>query len=144
MKPVQSWGAFGPRNFSKKPLEFPIPKYDPGNPLHRRLAELGQEGLGGGHRLGRVVAHADLNGNPWKLLAVPEESHFVAVVVKSVLGLGAQAQGLPRPPGPSPSGPHGSARFLSGLLPGLRRPREHLLLYQPARGLRQLPLHQRS
>jgi hypothetical protein len=43
IKPLQSRGAFGERHISKKPLEFPIPKYDPGNALHRRLSELGEQ-----------------------------------------------------------------------------------------------------
>lgn len=42
IKPVQSRGQFGPRDIHKKPLEFPIPKYDPSNELHRKLAELGK------------------------------------------------------------------------------------------------------
>ena len=42
VKPMQSQGAFGPRHLHKKPLEFPIPKYDRDNPLHRMLAELGR------------------------------------------------------------------------------------------------------
>jgi hypothetical protein len=40
IKPLQSTGQFGPRNIHKKPLEFPIPLYDAGNPAHRKLAEL--------------------------------------------------------------------------------------------------------
>jgi hypothetical protein len=43
VKPMQTKGAYGPRDFHKKPLEFPIPKYDPNNPIHRRLSELGRE-----------------------------------------------------------------------------------------------------
>ena len=44
IKPMQTKGAFGPRDIGKKVLELPIPKYDPSNPIHRRLAELGKEG----------------------------------------------------------------------------------------------------
>ncbi len=43
VKPMQARGAYGPRVFHKKPLEFPIPKYDPSNQVHRRLSELGRE-----------------------------------------------------------------------------------------------------
>jgi len=43
VKPMQARGGFGERHFHKKPLEFPIPKYDPNNPIHRRLSELGRE-----------------------------------------------------------------------------------------------------
>ncbi len=43
IKPLQSRGAFGERDIHKKPLEFPIPKYDPSNALHRKLAELGED-----------------------------------------------------------------------------------------------------
>jgi hypothetical protein len=43
VKPMQTKGAYGPRDFHKKPLEFPIPQYDPNNPIHRRLSELGRE-----------------------------------------------------------------------------------------------------
>ena len=42
IKPVQSRGQFGPRDIHKKPLEFPIPKYDPDNDVHRKLSELGR------------------------------------------------------------------------------------------------------
>ena len=42
IKPVQSRGQFGPRDIHKKPLELPIPRYDPNNDLHRKLAELGK------------------------------------------------------------------------------------------------------
>jgi len=41
--PMQARGGFGERHIVKKPLEFPIPKYDPNNPIHRRLSELGRE-----------------------------------------------------------------------------------------------------
>jgi hypothetical protein len=43
VKPMQTRGAYGPRHFHKKPLEFPIPRYDSTNPVHRRLSELGKE-----------------------------------------------------------------------------------------------------
>jgi hypothetical protein len=43
VKPMQARGGFGERHFHKKPLEFPIPRYDPNNPIHRRLSELGRE-----------------------------------------------------------------------------------------------------
>ncbi len=43
IKPVQSRGQFGPRDIHKKPLEFPIPKYNPNNDIHRRLSELGKK-----------------------------------------------------------------------------------------------------
>ena len=43
IKPMQSKGEFGERDIHKKPLEFPIPRYDPSNEIHRRLAELGKK-----------------------------------------------------------------------------------------------------
>jgi hypothetical protein len=43
VKPMQTKGAYGPRDFHKKPLEFPIPRYDFNNQVHRRLSELGKE-----------------------------------------------------------------------------------------------------
>jgi hypothetical protein len=43
IKPMQSRGEFGARDIHKKPLEFPIPGYDSGNEVHRRLAELGKK-----------------------------------------------------------------------------------------------------
>ncbi len=43
IKPLQSKGEFGERDIHKKPLEFPILRYDPSNDLHRRLAELGEK-----------------------------------------------------------------------------------------------------
>jgi len=42
IKPMQSRGAFGERDIYRRPLEFPIPRYDPGNPLHAGLAGLGR------------------------------------------------------------------------------------------------------
>lgn len=40
LKPMQTRGAFGERDIHKKPLEFPIPLYNPGDLAHRKLAEL--------------------------------------------------------------------------------------------------------
>lgn len=42
VKPLQARGLFGERHFHKKPLEFPIPRYDPTNADHQRLASLGK------------------------------------------------------------------------------------------------------
>jgi hypothetical protein len=43
IKPMQARGSFGERHIVKKPLEFPIPRYDFNNQVHRRLSELGKE-----------------------------------------------------------------------------------------------------
>ena len=43
IKPMQTRGQFGPRHIHKKVLEFPIPKFDPSDPRHLKLAELGEE-----------------------------------------------------------------------------------------------------
>jgi len=43
IKPMQSKGEFGERDIGKKPFEFPIPRYDPNNEVHKRLAELGKK-----------------------------------------------------------------------------------------------------
>ncbi|MCC6005088.1 MAG: hypothetical protein LM590_12200 [Thermofilum sp.] len=43
IKPMQSRGEFGERHICKKPLEYPIPKYRPEDPVHRALSELGRE-----------------------------------------------------------------------------------------------------
>jgi len=43
VKPMQAKGSFGERHFHKKPLEFPIPRYDSNNQVHRRLSELGKK-----------------------------------------------------------------------------------------------------
>jgi methylase of polypeptide subunit release factors len=43
IKPMQAKGSFGERHIVKKPLELPIPKFDPKNKTHTRLAELGKE-----------------------------------------------------------------------------------------------------
>jgi hypothetical protein len=40
VRPYQSVGAFGPRDFDKYVWRSPIPSFDPGNPLHRHLVEL--------------------------------------------------------------------------------------------------------
>jgi N-6 DNA Methylase len=40
VKPMQSRGQWGERDFHKKPLEFPIPKFNPENPKHRGLSAL--------------------------------------------------------------------------------------------------------
>jgi len=42
IKPMQARGDFGERHIVKKPLELPIPKFDPNNTAHRRLAEIGK------------------------------------------------------------------------------------------------------
>ena len=42
IKDMQTRGLFGPRHICKKVLELPIPKYNSGNELHMRLAELGK------------------------------------------------------------------------------------------------------
>lgn len=42
IKPLQTPGLFGVRNIHKKVLELPIPKFDPSNNIHLRLAELGK------------------------------------------------------------------------------------------------------
>jgi hypothetical protein len=44
IKPMQSKGEFGERDIHKKPLEFPIPKYNPNNPIHKKLSEFGRKG----------------------------------------------------------------------------------------------------
>jgi hypothetical protein len=44
IKPMQSKGEFGERDIHKKPLEFPIPKYNPNNPIHIKLSEFGRKG----------------------------------------------------------------------------------------------------
>lgn len=43
IKPMQAKGAFGERHIVKKPLEFPIPRFDPSNPIHKRLSQLSRE-----------------------------------------------------------------------------------------------------
>ncbi len=43
VKPLQAKGQFGERHFHKKPLEFPIPRFDPGDPIHRELSDLGKQ-----------------------------------------------------------------------------------------------------
>jgi hypothetical protein len=43
IKPMQSKGEFGERDIHKKPLEYPIPKYRPEDPVHKALSELGKE-----------------------------------------------------------------------------------------------------
>jgi hypothetical protein len=43
IKPMQSKGKFGECHICKKPLEYPIPRYNPENPIHRKLSELGRE-----------------------------------------------------------------------------------------------------
>jgi hypothetical protein len=44
IKPMQSKGEFGERHIHKKPLEFPIPKYNPDNFIHKKLSEYGRKG----------------------------------------------------------------------------------------------------
>jgi hypothetical protein len=42
IKPLQSRGQWGPRDICKKVLDLPIPQFDPSQPEHQRLAELGK------------------------------------------------------------------------------------------------------
>jgi hypothetical protein len=43
IKGLQPRGLFGERHIHRLPFEFPIPAFDPADPRHRRLAELGRE-----------------------------------------------------------------------------------------------------
>jgi hypothetical protein len=43
IKPFQTKGLLGERDIHKKPLELPIPQFDPANKEHQRLAKLGEE-----------------------------------------------------------------------------------------------------
>jgi type I restriction-modification system DNA methylase subunit len=40
IKPYQTKGLYGERDLVRRPFMLPIPKFDPNNPIHRRLAEL--------------------------------------------------------------------------------------------------------
>ena len=40
IKPLQTRGLFGERHIHRRPFMLPIPKFDPNNPVHLRLAEL--------------------------------------------------------------------------------------------------------
>ena len=40
MKPIQARGLYGPRHIHKKVMEFPMPRYNPNNEIHRKLAEM--------------------------------------------------------------------------------------------------------
>jgi hypothetical protein len=40
IKPIQTEGLYGKRHIIRRPFMFPIPKFDPNNPIHVRLAEL--------------------------------------------------------------------------------------------------------
>jgi len=42
IKPLQTKGLFGERGIVRRPLTLPIPRFDPQNPIHLRLAELGR------------------------------------------------------------------------------------------------------
>jgi len=56
IKPMQAEGQFGPRDIHKKPLELPIPKFDPSNPNHRELSELGKKATEiVSHKLSKVL-----------------------------------------------------------------------------------------
>lgn len=54
IKPFQSTGLLGERDIHKKALEAPIPLFDPAEPLHRQLAELGVQC----HRAAQAVVDA--------------------------------------------------------------------------------------
>ena len=43
IKPMQAKGSFGERHIVKKPLELPIPRFNPNNPIHTRLAQISKE-----------------------------------------------------------------------------------------------------
>jgi len=42
IKPLQTRGLFGERDIVRRPLMLPIPRFDPGDPTHVRLAELSE------------------------------------------------------------------------------------------------------
>ena len=46
VRPFQSVGAFGPRDFDKYVWQAPIPLFDPANDAHQRLADLGVRAAG--------------------------------------------------------------------------------------------------
>ena len=62
VKPLQSRGEFGERDFVKKPLEFPIPKYSASG-IHKELADLGRKAREAScGSLERILKELDLYG----------------------------------------------------------------------------------
>src|SRR5206468_5716360 len=55
VKPYQSLGAFGPRDFDKYVWRSPIPRFDDTKPTHRRLADLAADATA-------VAEQVDLKG----------------------------------------------------------------------------------
>jgi hypothetical protein len=43
IKPLQPRGSFGARHIQRLPLEFPIPKFNPNDEIHKKLAELSKK-----------------------------------------------------------------------------------------------------
>ena len=63
IKPTQAKGLWGPRHIHKKVLDLPIPQFDPAQPEHRRLAELGKA-------CSERVAHWVAAGGPGKTRSI--------------------------------------------------------------------------
>lgn len=86
---MQARGLWGPRHLHKKVLELPIPQFDAATPIHRRLAELGEDCMarvagwlaGGG--AGKVTSIGRLRGMVRQMLAV--ELAEIDALVKDIL-----------------------------------------------------------
>ena len=89
LKPMQARGLWGPRHIVKKVLELPIPKFDAGNPTHKRLVELGKEcsakvdkwiASGGA---GKITSIGKLRG--MVRVMCKEELHEIDALVETIL-----------------------------------------------------------
>ena len=89
IKPMQSRGLYGPRDIHKKPLELPIPQFDPANVPHGKLVELGkrcgnklEQWLGSGGA-GKITSIGKLRGMVREMLK--EELSEIDELVKNIL-----------------------------------------------------------
>jgi len=78
IKPMQSRGLWGPRDIHKKVLELPIPQFEADNPLHQRLAALGE------HCTQKVQAWLS-HGGPGQIKSIGRLRQMVRQLVKAEL-----------------------------------------------------------
>ncbi|MGC8959942.1 MAG: Eco57I restriction-modification methylase domain-containing protein [Chloroflexia bacterium] len=79
IKPAQARGLWGPRHICKKVLDLPIPRFDPVQPEHRRLAELGKA-------CSERVAEWLSAGGPGKTRSIGRLRGMVREMLKEELG----------------------------------------------------------
>ncbi|MGQ4892092.1 MAG: N-6 DNA methylase [Candidatus Njordarchaeia archaeon] len=80
IKPLQAKGSFGERHIQRLIFEFPIPKFDPSDSRHLRLAELGE-------KCHEIVKTLDIRGRRKVKEALGEYMDEIDRMVSEILGV---------------------------------------------------------